>query len=109
MVEQGDIINVNFNPQSGHEQMGRRPAVVISNKTFNEKTNLALVCPITNTDKNFPLHVKLGRGITTTGVILCEHVKSFDLNSRGYTFIEKLPTDTLEEVITIVLEEIEIL
>jgi len=72
MVRQGDIIKINFNPQSGHEQSGSRPAVVISNNYFIEKAKLAIVCPITNTDKNFPLHVKLDDRIKTTGVVLCE-------------------------------------
>ncbi|WP_367116815.1 type II toxin-antitoxin system PemK/MazF family toxin [uncultured Fenollaria sp.] len=59
MVEQGDIIKLSFNPQKGHEQAGFRPALVISNKVFNKNTNLAILCPITNTDNKFPLHVPL--------------------------------------------------
>lgn len=59
MVKQGSIIKINFNPQSGHEQAGYRSAVVISNNTFNEKARLAIVCPITNTKNNFPLHIPL--------------------------------------------------
>ena len=82
MVKQGTIIKINFNPQSGHEQAGYRPAVVISNDVFNEKTKLSIVCPITNTDKHFPLHISLDERTNTTGVILCEHIKSLDLNSR---------------------------
>lgn len=108
MVKQGDIIMVNFNPKSGHEQAGKRPAVVISNDFFNEKAKLAIVCPITNTDKNFPLHVRLDNRTKTSGVVLCEHVRSLDINSRTYTIIEAIPNDILETVINKVFAEIEI-
>lgn len=107
MVRQGMIIKINFNPQSGHEQAGYRPAVVISNNVFNEKTRLSVVCPITNTDKNFPLHVPLDERTKTTGVVLCEHIKSLDLSSRTFQEVEEIPKDLLEKVINIVFAEIE--
>ena len=107
MVRQGTIIKINFNPQSGHEQAGYRPAVVISNNIFNQKTNLSIVCPITNTNNYFPLHVPLDERTKTTGVILCEHVKALDLNSRTYQEVEKLPKDILKNVIDIIYSEIE--
>jgi mRNA interferase MazF len=108
MVKQGDIIKIDFNPQSGHEQAGSRPAVVISNTFFNEKAKLAIVCPISNTDKNFPLHVRLDERTKTTGVVLCDHIKSLDINSRVYKFIEVMPKDILENVINRVFAEIEL-
>lgn len=107
MVKQGDIVKISFDPQIGHEQSGYRPAVVISNDFFNCKTNLTIVCPITNTDNRFPLHVSLDSRTKTTGVILCEHVKSLDLNARQYTVIEQLPRDILLKVINIVFSELE--
>ncbi len=107
MVKQGAIIKINFNPQTGHEQAGYRPAVVISNNIFNEKTNLSIVCPITNTNNHFPLHIPLDERTETTGVILCEHIKALDLNSRTYQEIETLPKDILDKVINIVYSEIE--
>ncbi len=107
MVKQGTIIKVNFNPQSGHEQAGYRPAVVISNNVFNQKTNLTIVCPITNTNNKFPLHIPLDERTQTTGVILCEHIKSLDLNNRKYQIIETLPNDILTDVINIIYSEIE--
>ncbi len=107
MVRQGDIIKINFNPQSGHEQSGYRPAVVISNDFFNQRTNLAIVCPITNTDNDFPLHVKLGDKTQTTGVILCEHIKALDINARGYKIVEKLPNDLFRQVLNIITAELE--
>lgn len=107
MVKQGTIIKINFNPQVGHEQAGYRPAVVISNNIFNNKTKLAIVCPITNTDNKFPLHIPLDKRTKTKGVILCEHVKSLDLKNRKYEVIEILPQDILENIINIVYAEIE--
>ncbi len=107
MVEQGQIIKINFNPQSGHEQAGYRPAVVISNNIFNRKTKLSIVCPITNTNNKFPLHVPLDNRTKTTGVILCEHIKALDLNSRKYQTIENLPNDILQNVIDIIYSELE--
>ena len=109
MVKQGDIIKLNFNPQAGHEQFGYRPAVVLSNNFFNQKTNLTIVCPITNTNNKFPLHIPLDERTQTTGVILCEHIKALDLTSRQYKIIEKLPKDLLELAVNIVFSEIEIL
>ena len=108
MVKQGDIIKINFNPQSGREQAGSRPAVVISNTFFNDKAKLAIVCPISNTDKNFPLHVRLDERTKTKGVVLCDHVKSLDVNSRTYKLIETLPKDVLENIINKVFAEIEL-
>ena len=107
MVKQGDIIKINFNPQRGHEQAGYRPAVIVSNDYFNEVTNMAIICPITNTNNNFPLHIALYNRTTTTGVILCEHVKSLDIVARGFNFVEKLPDDILKRVIDIIYSEIE--
>lgn len=107
MVKQGTIIKINFNPQKGHEQAGYRPALIISNNVFNDKTNLSIVCPITNTDNKFPLHIPLDDRTKTTGVILCEHIKALDLNSRTFQEIEKIPNDILERVIDIVYSEIE--
>lgn len=107
MVKQGTIIKINFNPQAGHEQAGYRPAVVISNNIFNQKAKLSIVCPITNTNNHFPLHISLDDRTKTTGVILCEHIKALDLNSRTYQEVEQLPRDILDKVIDVVYSEIE--
>ncbi|MGN0495998.1 MAG: type II toxin-antitoxin system PemK/MazF family toxin [Lachnospiraceae bacterium] len=108
-LQQGDIIKLNFNPQSGHEQAGYRPALVVSNEIFHQKTNLVIVCPISNTSNKFPLHVQLDNRTITTGSILCQHIKSLDIVSRNYVFVERLPDDILEEVFDIIYGEIEIL
>ena len=107
MVKQGQIIRINFSPQSGHEQRGTRPALVVSNDFFNEKTNMIIVCPITNTNNKFPLHVPLDERTVTTGVVLCEHIRSMDIQARGYTVIEELPADLLEKVLEIVQAQLE--
>lgn len=107
MVRQGDIIKLNFNPQAGHEQAGYRPALVVSNDFFNEKTNMVIVCPITNTNNSFPLHIPLDNRTNTTGVVLCEHLKSLDIAARNYRIVEKIPEDLLQEVIDVIFAEIE--
>ena len=97
----GDIVYLEFDPQTGHEQKGKRPALVVSNHTFNQFTKLALVCPITNTQRNHPLHVPLDTRTNTTGVIMCEQVKSLDLSARNANFFERAPEDLLAEVVDI--------
>ena len=96
---QGDIVMLNFTPQAGHEQAGRRPALVVSNQSFHRYTGLAIFCPITNQIKDYPLHVRLDDRTRTTGEILCEHVKSLDYRVRKAAFVEKVPEDLLSEVL----------
>ena len=105
---QGDIIYLNFNPQAGHEQRGRRPALVVSNHTYNRVTKMALVCPITNTKRNFPLHVPLDLSTKTTGLIMCEQVKALDITIREAEFEEKAPDNIMQEVFDILYGIIEI-
>lgn len=102
MVRQGFLIWLDFDPQTGHEQKGRRPALVVSNETFNSFSKMAIVCPITNTNKDYPFHVKLDGRTKTTGVILSDQVKTVDVGARNYEFIEKVPDDILLEVIDII-------
>ncbi len=109
MVKQGDIVKVSFNPQQGHEQAGYRPALVISNDDFNARTRLVVVCPITNTHNNFPLHIPLPDGLVSTGVVLCEHIRTLDLNVRQHVCVETVPPEFLRHVIDIVYAEIEVI
>lgn len=95
--DQGDIIIMDFNPQSGHEQAGRRPALVLSNNILNQHSSLALVCPITNTDKAHPFHIRLDERTKTTGVILCDQAKMLDLRARNAEMKEKCPIDIWTE------------
>jgi len=98
---------LNFDPQSGHEQSGYRPALVISNDFFNSVTNMTIVCPITKTNRPFPLHVPLDNRTTTTGVVLCEHVKAIDIKSRNYKTVDHIPDDLLNDVINKIFSELE--
>lgn len=96
---QGDIIILNFDPQTGHEQGGNRPALVVSNWSFSKYTRLALVCPITSKIKDFPMHILLDNRTRTQGQILCQHIRSVDYQTRNAHFAERLPTDLMGEVL----------
>jgi mRNA interferase MazF len=98
----GDIITLSFDPQAGHEQKGRRPALIISNTLFNQKTGLAVVCPITNKDRKFPLHVEIKKAVNIKGFVMAEHIKSVDYNSRKARFIEGASSELLGEVLAII-------
>lgn len=98
---QGDIIWLDFSPQSGHEQKGRRPALVISNYFFNRQTGLSMVCPITSARRNYPLHVQLDCCKEITGYVMVEQVKSIDYQSRNAGFAEKATEALLNEVLAI--------
>jgi len=101
--KQGDIIKMDFDPTKGYEQKGWRPAVVVSGANFHSFSgSVAMVCPITNTDRDFPLHPKLDDRTKTTGVVMTDQVKSLDLAQRKAKFIEGLPLDILAEVCDIV-------
>jgi mRNA interferase MazF len=106
----GDFIILTFDPQSGHEQKGRRPAIVISNFLFNKHTGLAIVCPITNTFRNIPFHIQVSEESSLNGYIMVEQIKSIDFRSRKIKFIEKASNKTINEVLAIldacVFEEI---
>jgi len=99
--KQGDIISITFDPQSGHEQQGRRPALVVSKDLFNRSTGLAIVCPVTNTDRAFPFHVPVTKDSKLTGFIMVEQVKSVDFRSRCARRIEHGNDELLSEVLSI--------
>lgn len=98
--KQGDIIWLNFTPGSGHEQSGRRPGLVVSNTYFNRRTGLVLVCPITNTKREYPLHVELKDSNALTGHIMVEQVKSLDYTARNAEFIEEAKKSVFSEVLS---------
>ena len=99
LPSQGDIVMMDFQPQAGHEQCGRRPGLIISNEAFHRYTRMAIICPITNTDKGFPMHVRLDGETKTTGVVLCEQIKSLDYSARNAVFVETASPDVLGEVL----------
>jgi len=98
---QGDITALSFDPQSGHEQRGRRPALVLSNTLFNQKTGLAIVCPLTTRDRKFPFHVKIHDTSDIEGFIMVDQVKSVDYNLRKAKFIKKVSIEDLNETLAI--------
>ena len=102
MVKQGNIILVDFDPQAGHEQKGRRPALVISNASYYRKTQLIVVCPISNTHNNFPLHIPLDDRTKTTGSVLSQHIRTVDPTARQISFIEIMPKEITQQVINYV-------
>jgi mRNA interferase MazF len=95
--QKGDFVALTFDPQSRHEQK----AIVISNTLFNQHTGLAIVCPVTNTQRDYPFHVQIPEGSSLTGFIMVEQVKSVDFNQRKVKFIEKAPLETINEVLGI--------
>jgi mRNA interferase MazF len=99
--QKGDFIAVSSDPQSGHEQRGRRPALVVSNTLFNRHTGLAIVCPLTNTDRHFPFHVAVRENPRVTGFVMVEQVKSIDFRARNAKRIGKASDSLLEEVLSI--------
>jgi mRNA interferase MazF len=107
IFEQGDIVIADFDPQAGHEQKGRRPALVVSNNLYNRISSLTMVCPITNTDRNHPFHIKL-YGTNTTGVIMCDQARMLDLASRNAEYKEKAPSELILEAVDIISGFIEV-
>lgn len=95
------MVALSFDPQSGHEQQGRRPALVISNDLFNRHTGLAIACPITNTNRNIPLHLPLPADSMVTGFVMVDQVKSLDYAARKAKFIEKAPDELVADVIAV--------
>jgi len=97
--KRGDVVWLHFNPQAGHEQAGRRPAVVLSPESYNEKTSLALFCPVTNQVKGYPFETPLAPGLPVGGVVLGDQIKSLDWVVRKAEFVCELPDETIDEVV----------
>ena len=97
--QRGDVIWITLNPQAGHEQTGRRPALVLSPGPYNGKVGLAILCPLTNQIKKYPFEVLVPQGLTITGAILADQVKNLDWRARGAELICRLPRRTVVEVL----------
>ena len=97
--KQGDIVYLDFNPTKGHEQKGKRPAIVVSNDVFNINTKMVMLCPITSNTKEFPTHYKLEDTKKIKGSVLCEHMRSIDYEIRKIKFIEHTSDNDLLSVI----------
>jgi mRNA interferase MazF len=96
--ETGDLVWLTFDPQAGCEQAGRRPAFVLSPRTYNARSGLALVCPVTNQAKGYPFEVVVPASHSATGVILADHVKSVDWKARRAEKVGRCPTEVIDEV-----------
>jgi mRNA interferase MazF len=94
----GDVVWLEFDPQAGSEQAGRRPALVISPRSYNRKVGLALVCPITSRVKDYPFEVELPPGLEAKGAILCDQIKSLDWRARRATRLGSVPAPVMHEV-----------
>ena len=101
MPEQGDIVFLYFNPTKGHEQIGFRPAVVISTNIFNQNTKMVIVCPITSNEKEFPTYYKLEDTKNVLVSVLCEHIRSIYYEIRNLKFVEKLSENNFISIITL--------
>ena len=94
----GDLVWLTFDPHAGHEQRGRRPALVLSPRVYNGKARLAIACPITSQVKGYPFEVPLPRTGTIAGVVLADHVKNLDWQARRVVFQAKAPPEVLTDV-----------
>jgi len=97
--ERGHIVWLRFDPQAGHEQAGRRPALVISPREYNEKVGLALFCPITSHVKGYPFEVALPADAGVNGVVLSDQIKSLDWRAREAEFVAPAPRGVVQEVL----------
>lgn len=97
--DRGDLVWLQFNPQSGHEQAGHRPAVVLSPRAYNQRSSLAIFCPITSQIKGYPFEVILPEGLDITGAVLCDQAKNLDWTARQATSAGKLPPSVIEDIL----------
>ncbi len=97
--DRGDIVWMMLSPQSGHEQAGHRPGIVLSPHSYNAKVGLLICCPITSHEKGYPFEVKIPQGLPISGVILSDQVKSLDWQARQATFVCKVSQRIVSEVI----------
>lgn len=95
--DRGDIVWLQFDPRTGHEQAGRRPALTISPRSYNRKVGLGLFCPITSAIKGYPFEVELPKGLKAEGAILCDQIKSLDWRARRASRLCPAPAEVLEE------------
>lgn len=97
--DRGDLIWIDFDPQAGHEQAGRRPALVLSPRGYHQRTHLAIVCPVTSQRKGYPFEVPLPDGLAISGVVLADQVNSIDRRARRIEPAGSVPPVVLEEVL----------
>ncbi len=101
--DRGHLVWLDFTPQAGHEQAGRRPALVLSPLKYNQFSGLCILCPITNTKRGFRTQVPIPVGEPVTGVVLADHVKSLDYKSRRVEYLGVAGREVLDAVTEIIL------
>ena len=99
LPDRGDLVWLDFTPQAGHEQTGRRPALVLSPKAYHQRSPFAVVCPITSRAKGYPFEVPLPAGLPVAGVVLADQVKSIDRRQRQLDPAGKVPDQLVLEVL----------
>jgi mRNA interferase MazF len=97
--QRGDIVWISLSPQAGHEQAGRRPAVVVSPRSYNSKVGLGLFCPVTSHAKGYPFEVSIPSGLSVAGVVLADQVESLDWRVRQAEFAARLPQSASAEIV----------
>jgi mRNA interferase MazF len=97
----GDFVALTFDPQSGHEQRGRCPALVVSNDLFNRHSGLCIACPVTSARRDYPFHVAIPDGCDVTGVVMVEQIKSIDYRARRVKHIGRAPDAVLDEALAL--------
>ncbi|MBI4424279.1 MAG: endoribonuclease MazF [Elusimicrobia bacterium] len=97
--KRGDVVWLTFNPQAGHEQAGRRPALTLSPEAYNRKVGLAVFCPITSHRKGYPFEVSIPDGVKVAGVVLSDQVRSLDWNARSAELCCRVPETTVADVL----------
>ena len=95
----GEAVWLTFDPQAGHEQSGRRPAVVLSPESYNRRTGLAILCPITSQVKGYPFEVVLPEDMPVTGAVLADQVRSLDWRARKAGHICDIAPEIMDEVL----------
>jgi mRNA interferase MazF len=98
--DRGDVVWISLNPQAGHEQAGRRPAIILSPAKYNGRVGLAIFCPITSKVKGYPFEVQVPPGLPISGVVLTDQVKSLDWRSRQAVFVCRLPAAVMAEILS---------
>jgi mRNA interferase MazF len=96
--ERGDLVWLDFDPRTGREQSGRRPALVLTPAAYNRLVGLAVFCPVTNQAKGYPFETALPPGLRVQGVVLADHVRSLDWRARRAEIICAAPAGVVEDV-----------
>jgi mRNA interferase MazF len=98
LPDRGSLIWMDFSPQAGHEQRGRRPGIVLTRAAYHQRSRLAIVCPITSRQKGWPMEVALPAGLPVGGVVLVDHVRSVDREARRMEIVGAAPLEVLDEI-----------